>query len=264
MKAYLPERGALAFFGAEADAEFWTGHWDVADLARRVRAVREDAWFVPAVRRHLVPGARVLEGGCGRGELVHALRSQGYDAVGLDFARPVLGAVHAAVPELALVAGDVHRLPFRDGSFDGYVSGGVIEHFWSGYGPILSEMHRVLRPGGHLLLTFPHMSWLRRGKARLGRYPALPREAADGEGFYQFALDEGEVLGALTRLGFEPVERRAVGGLKGFKDEVAPARPLLQPIYDGRAGRRAKQALDAVLSAWAGHMAFQVLRKRDA
>lgn len=261
MKVYLPERGALAWFGRPADEAFWTDHWGADDLAGRVRAVRTDDLFVPALRRHLPPGSRVLEGGCGRGELVHALRANGYRAVGMDFARQVVRAVGAAVPELVLVAGDVRRLPFADASFDGCLSGGVIEHFWDGYGGILAELRRVLRPGGRLFITFPQMSWLRRAKARLGRYagPEVARGAAE---FYQFALPVREVREALEALGFRVLEERGCGGLKGFKDEVDAVRPWLQPIYDGRAGRRAKQACDFVLTPIAAHIAFLVLERR--
>ena len=49
--------------------------------------------------------------------------------VGLDFAREWLTSIHRESPALPLCVGDVGALPFRDGAFDLYYSGGVVEHF---------------------------------------------------------------------------------------------------------------------------------------
>ena len=43
---------------------------------------------------------------------------------------------------------DLDDLPVEDESVDGYWSLGVIEHFYDGYGEILSEMHRVIKRDG--------------------------------------------------------------------------------------------------------------------
>jgi SAM-dependent methyltransferase len=75
----------------------------------------------------------ILEGGCGIGQMVHAFKWQGYNAVGIDFARRTIKRVKVAVPELDIRFGDVRNLPFRDGEIAGYWSFGVIEHFWEGY-----------------------------------------------------------------------------------------------------------------------------------
>ena len=255
---YLRDKDALAYFGRKADPEFWDRHWSMQDVRKAVRACREDAWFVPAVRRFLPPGKRVLEGGCGMGHLVHALTCQGYRAVGLDNARRTVSIVHESAPELDILAGDVRSLPFLDESFDGYVSAGVIEHFWEGYGAVLEEMRRVLRPGGFLFVSFPHMSPLRRLKRRLGRYLL---EGAMPEGFYQFALHRERVLRDFEARGFVCRDRIPYDGLKGLKDEVGFLKPLLQPVYDGKSLRRLRPWLDRLSLPFASHMMLLVLQK---
>ena len=104
------------------------------------------------------------------GHQVHALNCQGYKARGIDFAEKTVHRVKEAVPELDIRVGDVRNLPIETNGLDGYVSIGVIEHFWEGYEAILSEMARTLKTKGFLFLDFPYMSPLRRFKVRQGKY----------------------------------------------------------------------------------------------
>jgi hypothetical protein len=93
------------------------------------------------------------------------------------------------------------------------------------------EMARVIRPGGHLFLSFPYMSPVRRLKARLGLYPSF----AGGEeprGFYQFALNASIVGLEFENYGFRLRSLKALSGLKGCKDEIAVLRRPLQALYN--------------------------------
>lgn len=107
------------------------------------------------------PGDRVLDLGCGRGEVVAELRRQGIDAVALDYAEAAvvlagrrLGA-HAPV-----VRADGTRLPFRDASFDRILMGDVIEHLPWGFGvATLREVGRVLKVGGRALVHTAPNRW---------------------------------------------------------------------------------------------------------
>jgi ubiquinone/menaquinone biosynthesis C-methylase UbiE len=104
--------------------------------------------------------ARVLDAGCGRGQLtirlaeVHGLDVTGVDVdpAEIDRARSSAGAKALAgrgQPEF-LVA-DVARLPFDDGAFD-LVTSTFSMHHWADPVAGLTELRRVLRPGGRALI----------------------------------------------------------------------------------------------------------------
>jgi 2-polyprenyl-3-methyl-5-hydroxy-6-metoxy-1,4-benzoquinol methylase len=105
-----------------------------------------------------VASGKVLDFGCGNGDLLRFLRGRGAAATGLELDEPrirnVLDPDLAA--HVALYPGGV-PLPFADGSFDWVVSTEVIEHV-PGIAGYVEEFARMLRPGGHLLVTTPDIT----------------------------------------------------------------------------------------------------------
>jgi SAM-dependent methyltransferase len=101
-------------------------------------------------------GKDVLEVGCGRGGgAVFVFERFGPRALtGLDLARQAIERCRSrfARPGLEFVAGDAEHLPFPDGAFDAVLS---VEssHCYPDPSNFLREAHRVLRPGGRLLLA---------------------------------------------------------------------------------------------------------------
>ena len=75
--------------------------------------------------------------------------------------------INSVLPELMITHGDIRQLDFDDGSFHGYWSWGVIEHYMDGYDSIRTEMFRVIQNHGYLFLTVPTMSLLRETKASM-------------------------------------------------------------------------------------------------
>jgi len=75
--------------------------------------------------------------------------------VAIDIAGSVITAAKARHPGLDAVAADVRRLPFADASFDVVVSNSTLDHFdtRAEIRDALAGLHRLLRPGGRLLLT---------------------------------------------------------------------------------------------------------------
>jgi SAM-dependent methyltransferase len=262
-KIYLKDKKCLAFINEKATSDFWDRFWESDELEKFIRR-SESNMYTDMALKYLPKGARILEGGCGRGQVVHSLKFQGYDSVGIDFAAKTVKAVNDAVPELDVVVGDVFDLPFGDDEFDGYVSVGVIEHFWDGYDKILSEMARVIKPGGYLFLTAPAMSLLRRTKARLGLYPKNVSENIDSELFYQFAVNVKQLKKDLRKYDFEIEEQSLYDAVKGIKDEVSLFRKTLQQVYDRDFphSRRISRILNIVFSRFTGHCVCLVLKKK--
>jgi len=78
----------------------------------------------------------------------------------IDVAPTVLAAATVRYPALLAAAADVRRLPFANGSFDVVVSNSTLDHFET-HDEILASMrgfHRILRPGGRLLLTMDNLA----------------------------------------------------------------------------------------------------------
>jgi len=91
---------------------------------------------------------RVLDAGCGSSLIVQSLNN----VVGMDFNYPKLRFLRRY--EIPLVQGSAFALPFKDDSFDCVMSSQVIEHIRYDES-IFSEMQRVLRAGGTLILGTP-------------------------------------------------------------------------------------------------------------
>jgi len=128
-------------------------------------------------------GAEVLEVGCGPGHLSNRLAGQyGLRVTGLDLDPAMIERARAnaaADPNVqggrpSFVVGDVASLPLADGSFDLVVST-LSMHHWAEPGHGLTEIGRVLRPGGRALI------WdMRPGIVPLHRHMPDPLEQVQG------------------------------------------------------------------------------------
>jgi ubiquinone/menaquinone biosynthesis C-methylase UbiE len=115
------------------------------------------------------PGVRILDAGCGRGEVLLACARAGADVAGIDYseaateiARETLGGVAGS----EIVRGSVTGLPWPHATFDRVLCADVVEHLDPGDARrALREFYRVLRPGGLLLVhtapnrVFRRLTW---------------------------------------------------------------------------------------------------------
>lgn len=220
----------------KASASFWDKLWNDNDLKKTIETGARD-WFVTRITKKYIPptkSSKILEGGCGRGQYVYSLDKAGYDAYGVDYAPRIVAKLNSIFPLLKISHGDVRKLEFPNASFDGYWSLGVIEHFFDGYADIIKEMHRVVKPGGYVFITFPCLSPLRKLKAKMKKYPTFDEHTIDRDSFYQFALDPKVVQNDLKKAGFHLIHTKRLDGIKGLKDEIPSLRPFLQSLYSSK------------------------------
>ena len=138
---------------------------------------------------HHCAGAVVLEAGCGEGYGADLLAGTARQVIGLDYDAFTAAHVAKAYPAVRTVRGNLAALPVRTGAVDVVANLQVIEHLWDQEGFLL-ECHRVLRPGGLLLVTTPNRITFSPGRDT----PLNP--------FHTRELAGGELAGLLRDAGF--------------------------------------------------------------
>lgn len=144
----------------------------------------------PLVEAHC--RGQVLDAGTGRGAYRKLLSGFAECSVGMDVVATVATDV----------LGDVQRLPFADGTFDTVFCSQVLEHVPEP-GLALAEFYRVLKPGGALIVSAPHISWLHNEPHDYFRY------TPHGLRFL------------LERAGFAPERVAAAGGLLALLGHIS-------------------------------------------
>jgi 2-polyprenyl-3-methyl-5-hydroxy-6-metoxy-1,4-benzoquinol methylase len=175
------------------------------DFARR-RAFLSD---------HVKAGERVLDVGCGEGHFTAALARMGTRPVGIDVAAEPLRRAGQRHPELELRQVQPEEAwPLQDANFDVVWAGEVIEHVADTAG-WLSEVRRVLRSGGVLLLSTPNHGRLQMLGWALGRraFEAHFEPRGDHLRFYR----SRSLTELLEDFGFHDVEVRRAGGPPGAR-----------------------------------------------
>jgi SAM-dependent methyltransferase len=115
------------------------------------------AEIVPLVVDELAASRRILDLGCGEGQIARALRRAPGDrtVVGIDPSWNQLANGVVAGEGVGFCRGAGEELPFADGSFDAVYCCLAIEHTTDA-DAVLAEVSRVLRPGGCFLLLINH------------------------------------------------------------------------------------------------------------
>jgi SAM-dependent methyltransferase len=197
------------FAGLLPDAE------KIGSLARREEYRRIEPYL-----GRLPRGARVMDAGCGAGEWTVFLASKGYDVVGMDISRSLIGELNRKFPNLNFVRGDIRATGLPADGFDALISWGVFEHFEVGLSPGLKEAWRILKPGGMIFASVPFAN--RRQRRR--RDSDLRKQTAAGIRncrFYQWRITRAEFAFELALAGFQARDILPIGKDEGLRRMLA-------------------------------------------
>src|SRR5262245_43355036 len=149
------------YFNAEAEA--WRATYSVRGELPSLLIQERGQKVMEYVDSLALPrGARVLDLGCGAGLVSRQLVERGFQVVGIDVAESMLELARKNCADIAAPGqaefriGDVGDLDLPEASFDLIIAMGLIEYLeWDRWA--LQQMHRVLRIGGHLIVTVPNL-----------------------------------------------------------------------------------------------------------
>ncbi|MEV0699013.1 class I SAM-dependent methyltransferase [Saccharopolyspora sp. NPDC050389] len=117
-----------------------------------------------------LPVGVALDAACGTGRTAAALAARGHRIVGVDSSPEMLDRARKRLPDGDFLLGDLHQLPVADGDVDLVVCTLALAHL-PALGPVFAEFARVLRPGGHLVISDIHPDRVARGSVPPVRGP---------------------------------------------------------------------------------------------
>lgn len=195
--------GVLAEFDASGgdSADFWDAQWQSQNIERVLsKAQRGELTGMEFLLGRIPRDSKVLEAGCGKGQIVAALAHHGHCIAGVDFAEETVRQIKAFMPEHDIRVADIRSLPFPDNHFGTYLSFGVIEHFDDSdvVRDILSEAKRVTQD--RIFVSVPFYSAMIQKRVRKNELPKWDGKSV----FYQYYFTKAALTDLLRAHGLEP------------------------------------------------------------
>jgi dolichol-phosphate mannosyltransferase len=140
---------------------YWAGKEKKTLLAYDVVATVYRNAFIKSIltavlKREFAPGASLLHAGCGSGQVDTDVQAHAR-VTAVDISVPALHMYARENPAATTMRADILDLPFPDASFDGTYNLGVVEHFEGAQlEKLFSELARVTKPNGKVVLFWPH------------------------------------------------------------------------------------------------------------
>ncbi|HUV63618.1 MAG TPA: class I SAM-dependent methyltransferase [Sedimentisphaerales bacterium] len=143
----------------------------------------------------LKPSDRILEIGCGIGSVVYELSGKGHDVTGIDISGEAIEYGRKKYGDIRLEVQAAETLPYDDESFDAVLSFDLFEHI-AGIDRHISEVARVLRPGGYYLFQTPN-------KYSNALYETLWTRSLQWRRYHPSLHSPGQLRRRLARHGFQ-------------------------------------------------------------
>ena len=180
------------------DSKFWARYFKVYDVLNLLIPYQELLETI-CDELEIKPGEKILEAGCGTGNLAIKIKERGGDVVGLDNCKEVLEIYKKKDPNAKVVLADLReKLSFPDNYFDKIACNNTLYIIPKEKQlDVLKELYRILRPGGKLVIVNP----IKKGKP-LKIYLKGIKQSAEKKGF-----------------------------LKTFKDIILMSTPAIQMFY---------------------------------
>ena len=144
-----------------------------------------------------LPVGVAVDAACGTGRHTAYLASRGHRVTGVDSSPEMLARARARVPAAVFHQGDLHALPVSDGYADLVVCALALAHL-PDLRAAVSEFARVLRPGGHLVITDVHQE-----RVALGSVPHVRSDRGVPGLIPSYRHRAADYIGAALAAGFE-------------------------------------------------------------
>ena len=169
-------------------------------------------------------GDRLLDVACGSGLAIELSRLRGAQGAGIDASRRLVEVARFRNPDSDIRVGDMHDLPWEDGSFDVVTS---FRGIWGTTPDAVAEIGRVLRPGGRLGLTVWGHVKLSPGAWALSPFRLASQDKVDNQAAMVSLGRPGAGESLLESCGFVEVRRVEVPFAWEFADpDSLPGRSL--------------------------------------
>lgn len=137
---------------SESTRAHWDSFWGKGNLDY-IRKTVEELSAIDGIQ-----GKKILEIGAGSGATSIKLAESGGNVTCLDYSKISASLIRKNAQvvdtQVSIIVADAHAIPIEDESYDICFHQGFLEHFRE-VTPLLKEQHRILKPGGYILIDVP-------------------------------------------------------------------------------------------------------------